>query len=112
MKTMTKNMQNCIDACLACYEECRRTLGHCLEKGGKHANPEHAQLLLNCADICQTSANFLLAGSELHAVTCGTCAEVCDACAKSCDQTGSDAQMQKCAEACRTCAETCREMSK
>jgi len=79
--------------------------------GGKHAEASHIQLLLACAEICQTSANFMLLGSDLHARTCGVCAEVCEQCATSCEQMGNDAQMQACAEACRRCAESCQRMA-
>src|SRR3546814_6505076 len=50
-------------------------------------------------------------GSDLHARTCATCAEVCERCAESCEQMGDDEQMRRCAEACRTCAQSCREMA-
>jgi hypothetical protein len=31
-------------------------------------------LLLDCAEICQTAANFMLRNSELHSRTCAVCA--------------------------------------
>ena len=48
----------------------------CLEKGGDHTRADHVSLLLDCAEICQTAANFMLRNSELHARTCAVCAEV------------------------------------
>ena len=33
-------------------------------------------VLLDCAEICQTSANFMLRGSPLHTNTCAACAIV------------------------------------
>ena len=76
-----------------------------------HAEPAHIRLLSDCAEICQTSANFMLRGSELHSRTCGVCAEVCERCATECDRMGDDAQMKVCADMCRRCAESCRQMS-
>jgi hypothetical protein len=68
--------------------------------------------LMDCADICRTSADFMLRGSPQHALTCGTCAEVCAACAESCERIGQqDGMMKKCAEVCRRCAESCRHMA-
>ena len=56
-----------------CYE---MAINHCLDTGGKHVEPAHLRLMLDCAEICQTSANFRLNGSDLHHLTCGVCAEV------------------------------------
>ncbi|TBN47189.1 four-helix bundle copper-binding protein [Pseudomonas sp. BGI-2] len=81
---------------------------HCLEAGGKHLEAEHFRLMINCAEICQTSANFLLSGSIFHHHVCGVCAEICEACAKSCEQVGG---MEDCVRACRECAESCRKMA-
>jgi hypothetical protein len=81
---------------------------HCLESGGKHVSPEHMRLMLNCAEICQTSANFMLSNSTLSSRLCGICAEACEACAKSCEQVGD---MEECIKVCRECAESCRQMA-
>ncbi len=105
------SMQQCIDECLNCHSICLETVAHCLQQGGKHAEARHIRLLLDCAEICQTSANFMLRGSDLHTRTCAVCAEVCERCAESCDQFGNDTRMQACAEACRRCAESCRQMA-
>lgn len=103
------DMQECIDNCLQCYRVCLETaMNHCLEKGGKFVEPEHFRLMLNCADICRTSADFMLSRSPLCAQTCAVCAEVCDACAESCDRLG---EMEECARICRLCAESCRDMA-
>jgi len=84
---------------------------HCLDKGGKHAESRHIGLLLDCAEICQTSANFMLRGSDQHPSACAICAEVCERCAARCDQLGNEDFMRRCAEACRRCAQSCREMA-
>ncbi|HWG90609.1 MAG TPA: four-helix bundle copper-binding protein [Candidatus Thermoplasmatota archaeon] len=104
-------MRGCIEACTTCHQVCLETVQYCLQKGGEHASPEHLRLLLDCAEICETSANFMIRGSDHHGVTCGACAEVCVACAESCEALGDDEQMRRCAEACRTCADSCQEMA-
>lgn len=107
--TQTPEMQQCIDNCRDCHAVCLRMAAtHCLERGGKHAEPAHLRLMFDCAQICQTSADFMLRGSALHAHTCRACAEVCEACARSCEQVGD---MNECVEACRRCAGTCRQMA-
>jgi len=79
--------------------------------GGEHAEAGHIRLLLDCAEICQTSANFMLRMSELHGQTCDVCADVCGRCAEDCERFGDDQMMQQCAAACRSCAESCHEMA-
>lgn len=102
-------MQPCIDACGYCHETCLSTaMTHCLAVGGKHLEPGHFRLMINCAEICQAAANLMLSGSDLANKLCAVCAEVCDACAASCEQIGD---MDGCVEACRECADSCREMS-
>ena len=106
---MEPDLQRCIDECLNCHRVCLQTaMNHCLEQGGKHTEPNHFQLMIACAEICRTSASFMLIGTDLHKVTCGACAQVCDACAESCE--GMDG-MEECARTCRSCAESCRRMA-
>ena len=109
---MSQEMRDCIQNCLECHAICLETIGHCLAMGGKHAEAKHIGLLQDCAQICVTSADFMLRMSDHHPQVCGVCADVCDACATECESLadGSDF-MQRCADACRRCAESCRKMS-
>ena len=91
-------MQECIDHCRSCEEICLESVTHCLQKGREHAQPDHVSLLLACAEICSTSARFMLLGSEHHVRTCEVCAEVCDACAADCETMSDDDLMRRCAE--------------
>ncbi|RKH53679.1 four-helix bundle copper-binding protein [Corallococcus sp. AB049A] len=104
-------MRECIDNCLSCHRVCLEALADGLQRGGKLAEPGHLRLLMDCADICDTSARFMLRGSDLHSRTCFACAEVCAACATACEETGLEGLMKACAEACRRCEESCRRMS-
>jgi len=108
---MGAEMQQCINECLACHALCLETITYCVQKGGKHVEQSHLQLLTDCAEACQVSANFMCRGSELHGRYCAVCAEVCNRCAESCDKFGDDEQMKACAEACRRCAESCQRMA-
>jgi hypothetical protein len=108
---LSPDMQRCIEECLDCHSICLQTVTYCLEMGDKHAEAGHIRLLLDCTEICQTSANFMLRGSKLHGRVCGVCAEVCERCAQSCEQFGDDAQMRACAESCRRCAASCKSMA-
>lgn len=110
---MSQEMQDCITDCMTCHAVCLETISHCLQMGGRHALPEHIRLLQDCAQICVTSADFMLRMSDHHSQVCGLCAEICEACARACEgmADGTDF-MQRCAEACRRCAESCRRMSR
>jgi hypothetical protein len=104
-------MQTCIDDCQECWTMCTETVQHCLQKGGRHADEKHIILLLDCADICRTAADFMLRGSDMYPQVCEVSTEVCDRCADSCQQMADDEMMRDCAEVCRRCAESCRQMA-
>ena len=103
-------MQSCIEDCTVCHRACLQAVQTCLRMGGRHAAAEHIALLLDCAQICATSADFMERGSAQHAITCGACAEICRGCAQSCRQLGG-AEMESCARACDTCAASCETMA-
>lgn len=109
MKENNPDMQACIDACLDCYKTClSEAMGHCLEVGGAHTEKAHFTLMMACAEICRTSAHFMLMGSPDHKAICAACADICERCAQDCESLGD---MQECVEACRRCAESCRRMA-
>ena len=106
---MESPFQENIDACLDCHSLClRMAMTFCLERGGRHVEQKHLRLMLNCAELCQTSANFMLSDSPMHSRVCLICAEACEACAKSCEQVGD---MRECVEECLSCAKSCRSMT-
>lgn len=96
---------------LDCYQTCLETTLRCLTIGGKHAEPEHINLLLDCTRICNTNADFMLRNSTYYPQTCGICADICDECGDNCDRFEDDF-MKECAGVCRRCAESCREMAR
>lgn len=109
---INRKMQECIDRCLSCHAICVETIPHCLGMGGEHAESTHIGTLLDCADLCQTAADFMSRGSPAHPETCALCADACDRCAEECERLGeNDVQMQRCAQHCRACAESCRDMA-
>ena len=109
MHHTTPEMQQCIDNCQACHATCLGHLSqHCLEMGGAHVEPNHFRLMMDCAQICAVSVDFMLRGSAHHAHICAECAEICEKCAASCEALGD---MDECVAACRACAQTCRAMA-
>lgn len=109
MNDLSPEIKACIEQCLRCHSVCLGTaMNHCLETGGRHTEPAHFRLMMTCAEMCRTSASFMLIGTEHHRQTCGLCAEICEACARSCEEVGD---MDECVAECRRCAETCRQMA-
>ena len=103
------DLQACIDLCLSCYRTClEEATTHCLNEGGRHAEAGHVSLMLGCAEICRTAADFMLMRVKLHHKVCGVCAEICEACAVSCQQLDG---MDACIDVCRRCASMCRRMA-
>lgn len=111
-KSLTDEMQMCIQNCIVCHQSCAQMINHCLQKGGLHASPDHIRTLMDCAEICSVAADFMIRNSDLHPSTCRVCAEVCMACAQSCERLDSqDEMMKSCAEICRQCADSCEKMA-
>lgn len=100
------DVQKAAQDCLDCYTTCLKTIGHCLQMGGEHAGEPHIKLMMDCAEICQLMASFLVRGSTSYSRINVICAEICEQCATNCEQMmGEDTQMRACAEACRRCAD-------
>ena len=105
-------LEQCITDCLGSHRMCLATGQYCIERGGLHAAAARLALLLDCAEICQTTANSMLRRSSQHQALCAVCAQSCDTCAESCETFRGDEVMARCAKTCRDCAESCRMMSK
>ena len=68
--SMSSDMQQCMEDCHQCHLMCLQMAAtHCLEMGGRHTEPAHMRLMLDCAEICQTAMNFMARHSAHHAVT-------------------------------------------
>ena len=112
IQTINKETQICVDLCQQCHAACLDTITHCLNMGGEHANPEHIRLLMDCAQICATSADFMIRDSAYHMDSCGVCAKVCEDCAASCENLGkTERELQACMDICRRTSEACYQMS-
>ena len=108
---MPREIQQCIENCSECHQLCLATVYHCMELGGDYALPGQITLLLDCAEGCQTNANFLLRNSELQGLTCALCADSCTRCAQACERLAKgDRQLLDCAKICRCTANTCDRM--
>lgn len=107
--SMPSEIRSCIEDCHQCHMMClEMAMTHCLEKGGRYAEPAHMRLMLDCAEICETAMNSMIRHSAHHATVCRGCAEICRACAASCEEIGD---MQECVDICLRCAESCERMA-
>jgi hypothetical protein len=105
-------MEQCIENCTNCHRICLETAArHFRGESTPRLEETLVRLLLDCAEICRTSADFMIRGSDQHEHTCRACAAICAHCADECDRRGEDPYLSACAEICRRCAASCREMA-
>ena len=104
-------VRECLKDSLDCYQTCTETITRCLTMGGKHAEKEHLNLLMDCARMCNTNADFMIRNSPYYPQTCGITADICDECADTCERF-DDSFMKECANVCKRCSESCREMAR
>jgi len=103
-------LHDCIAACQAAHRACTEAAIHGIQQGGPAGEWELVQLLLDCADISATAADFLLRSSRFHHLTCQVAAEVADRCASACEKLAAEDQLlRSTAESCRRAATNCRK---
>ncbi len=107
-------MQKCIEACLACTNQCATCFVHCtnLVAEGKKEHVSTLKTCVDCGDVCAVAAKIMARDGALVGPVCEGCALACDACAAACEKHPNDEHMKACAAACRDCAKACREMEK
>jgi hypothetical protein len=112
MSVPSTEMQQCIDNCLSCHATCEATFRYALSTD--HLETDRTQMLrlLDCAEICRTSADFLLRNSGQHHATCTACAAICAECAEWCARLQRDAILKQCGLVCEACAVSCEGMAK
>ncbi len=110
MVTMTKEMQMCMDECMACNRMCMQTMTYCMMMGGQYMEGPVMSMMQDCVLMCRTCADFMMNGSAMCAKVCAMCAEMCMRCAMECEKFMDDAQMMACAKALRECAMACEKM--
>ena len=92
-----------------CRETCQETIMHSLKEGGDYVKTDHIRILLDCAEICGFSVNFLLRDSDYAGNLIELCADICEQCAESCELFDGHEKMKECALVCQNCAKKCRE---
>lgn len=103
-----EELARCVEDCLDCQDICLQTVRYCLSMSKNYP----IGVLLDCIEVCQINADFLLRGSRLLNNISDLCAMACKRSADFCGQFRNDAQMQMCAKACERCAKSCQEIAK
>lgn len=106
----TQAMREAIRECTSCAIAAKEALTFSLAHGAEHAEADHLRLLMDCAQICQTSADFLLRASPLNGDICRACAIVCRAVGADASDIGTP-ELLRLAEHCRACATACDTMA-
>jgi hypothetical protein len=106
-------MREAIQNCQECHAICTEITAYSLGQGGNYVDPDHVGLLLDCAQMCAVSTDYMLRLSHFYGRVCDVCSAICLRCAGSCERVGpGDVRMTRCADVCRRCAESCRRMAK
>ena len=108
---LTTVTEECIQACLDCHAICLCVSRHWTRADASPERTRMITLLLDCADCCRATANFMLRDSPMHGRLCRLCAELCAECERECrDRAGEEEGMLRCADACGRCAESCERV--
>ncbi|MEU0058693.1 four-helix bundle copper-binding protein [Streptomyces sp. NPDC006334] len=112
MPAMSKEMRDCLDACMVCHNMCEETMNSCMQMGGQaQMQGMVMRALMDCSETTRMCADMMMRRSPMAAEMCALCARACDLCAEACMSVPGDQQMMRCAEACRRCADMCRAMA-
>lgn len=112
-RVFAREVQEATDDCLECHRVCLHTFSHLLtlETDAEIAEPDQLNLLLDCADICATCADFLLRASAFQTRIADLCCEICRRSQQLCELPGgADPIVRECAAVCARCANSCRRL--
>lgn len=101
-------LRACVEAC----DDCQRTLrdaAHGVADGA--SKRPMRRLLLDCAEICEATANYASAGSVFLPEVVAGCVRICDECGAACEALPADAGLDACIDACRRAAAACFALS-
>jgi hypothetical protein len=106
-----KQIEECVAKCLDCRSLCMKVVDHCWRLRKIKRECPDIRPLLNCAEMCATTARFMLRGSEFCRELCVLCAQVCQCCADQFRGVHDETEIEACAAACRQCAECCERIA-
>jgi hypothetical protein len=95
----------------ACRRACLDAVRWALDDDGPTLDDAQIGVLLDGAEVCETTIRFRRRNSTLHPRMCAACVAMCERCAELCQAFAADPVMRACGEACRRCADVCRELT-
>ena len=95
----------------ACRRACLDAVRRALDDDGPTLDDAQIGVLLDGAEVCETTIRFRRRNSTLHPRMCAACVEICERCAELCQTFAADPVMCVCGEACRRCADVCRQLT-
>ena len=105
---MKNNMnEELISALNKCTGACNYCTTACLEEEDVKMMTACIKLDIDCAAICNLTANFIARGSVHGRHLLKECAEICNQCAAECEKHTKMQHCVSCAEACRACEAYC-----
>ena len=107
MKYANKSLVKTIQECTATCEHMEKMMLY-MPDVAQRIN--QVNLLRDCADICDTTENYLARNSVFSKSIAAQCAEICVTCGLECAKF-PDQHSQMCAQICFNCAEECREFA-
>jgi len=106
------NNQQLIETLYKCVVACNHCAASCLKEEDVKMMADCIRLDLDCAEICQVTANLLSRGSEHGSHLLKECGEICGLCATEGEKhSGKMEHCKECAEACRACETACMSFS-
>lgn len=103
-----------VESCLRCAAVCRICADACLSEDKVAPLVQCIKLNVECANVCQTTANLLVESGtvggqvELHQLQ--ACLNIVQACAEECARHAPmHEHCQVCEESCRKCIDACRQ---
>jgi hypothetical protein len=81
-------------------DACNAAFAYCTQQDGIE-DPELLACMVDCVDLCTTTASFIVRGSEHADDLREVCAELAKCVEESCEEYGDDEVLTACADACR-----------
>ncbi|MGW1627021.1 four-helix bundle copper-binding protein, partial [Streptomyces sp. NPDC002172] len=81
MTAMSKQMQECVNTCMATHTMCEETLSSCMSMEGGQAHMRIMRALMDCSEATRMCADMMMRRSPLSPEMCAMCAKACDMCA-------------------------------
>ena len=100
-----------LEAFRVCRRACLDAVRRGLDAEGPGLDDAQLGLLLDGAEVCETTIRFRRRNFTLHPRVCALCVDICERCAELCEALADDTVMRVCRDACRRCAAICRQLA-